>query len=217
MLSSTLVSCRHRMSGCCSPIRRSTSAVRARTEFIFHEAIFSRLLTSAAYPDLEHKKKAPAPGAWSEGRPSVRHARDSTNPGNRGKPRLDAESDLYIGAAPDIAMNGSQSETFLTSPFLRLGVRERTIGHPHIVPHVGQFHGRSMVLRIDRGPAVELQPTRGRRAAEERKSQLSVLRRIPRSRDHHARIAAGQDLGLAVEIRRARQQRTERGAAERHV
>src|SRR3954451_14911187 len=136
MLSSTLVSCRHRMSGCCSAISRSTSAVRARTELIFHEAIFSRLLTSAAYPDLEHKKKAPAPGAWSEGRPSVRHARDSTNPGNRGKPRLYAESGSYIGAVPDIAMNGSQSETFLTAPLLRLDVGEGAVRHRRIIPNI---------------------------------------------------------------------------------
>ena len=39
----TLVSCRHRMSGCCSAISRSTSAARARTELMFQEAIFSRL------------------------------------------------------------------------------------------------------------------------------------------------------------------------------
>ena len=32
-------------------------------------------------------KKAPAPGAWSEGRPSVCHARDPAGPGNRGKPQ----------------------------------------------------------------------------------------------------------------------------------
>jgi hypothetical protein len=37
------------MSGCCSAIKRSTSAGRARTELMFHEAIFSRLLTEAAY------------------------------------------------------------------------------------------------------------------------------------------------------------------------
>ena len=41
-LSSTLVSWRHRMSGCCSTISRSTSAARARTELMFQEAILSR-------------------------------------------------------------------------------------------------------------------------------------------------------------------------------
>jgi hypothetical protein len=33
------------MSGCCSTISRSTSAVRARTELMFQEAIFSRFVT----------------------------------------------------------------------------------------------------------------------------------------------------------------------------
>ena len=32
-------------------------------------------------PGPSTKRKAPAPGAWSEGRPSVRHARDSADPG----------------------------------------------------------------------------------------------------------------------------------------
>jgi hypothetical protein len=34
----------------------------------------------------DEQKKALAPGAWCEGRPSVRHARDHRGKGNRGKP-----------------------------------------------------------------------------------------------------------------------------------
>ena len=65
---------------------------RARTELMFHEAIFSRLLTAAAYPVRPHKKKAPAPGAWSEGRLAFVTQGIPRCPGNRGKPQADAES-----------------------------------------------------------------------------------------------------------------------------
>src|SRR3954453_3158399 len=108
-----------------------------------------------------------------------------------------------MGAAPDIAMNGSQYETFLTPPFLRLGVGERAVRHRDIVPDIGQFDRRSMVLRIDGGPAVELQATGRRGVAQKGQRQLSVLRSVARTRDDDTRVGARQDLGLAVEIRRA--------------
>src|SRR5206468_6056914 len=72
-----------------------------------------------------------------------------------------------------------------------------------------------MVLRIDRRPAVELQAAGRRGITQKGKRQLSILRSIARAGDDHTRVGARQDLGLAVEVGRARQQRTERRAAER--
>ena len=83
------------MSGCCSAISRSTSAMRARTELMFQEAILSRLRhVPPLSPVSPHKQKAPAPGAWSEGRPSVvtqgipRTRVTGGNPGHIGTERL---------------------------------------------------------------------------------------------------------------------------------
>src|SRR5438876_10478898 len=66
-----------------------------------------------------------------------------------------------------------------------------------------------MVLRVDGRPAVELQPAGRRRIAEEGKRQLAILPGVLRSGDNDATVGARQDLGLAVEIGRARQQRAE--------
>jgi hypothetical protein len=95
------------MSGCCSAMSRSTSAVRARTELIFQEAILSvdtaaDVTTLAKLCERADRpvKKALAPGAWSEGRPSVCHARDPKHPGNRGKPQVITGPSLFLGLFP---------------------------------------------------------------------------------------------------------------------
>ena len=97
----------------------STSAVRARTELMFQDAIFSRCAhVRPLSPSAAHNEKAPAPGAWSEGQPSVRHARDPADPGNRGKPRaLQDRSCLFRLARLTRAMNRSQYETIFTRFF----------------------------------------------------------------------------------------------------
>src|SRR5437764_15012235 len=72
-----------------------------------------------------------------------------------------------------------------------------------------------MTLRVDGGPAVKLQSAGRRGAAQEGERQLSILTAIPGASDDDAAVGAGQDLGLAVEIRGGGQQRPQRGAAER--
>ena len=96
MLSSTFVSWRQRISGCCSAIavRR---AQRARTELMFQEAILivGMAMDVATLGNLRaERKKAPAPGAWSEGRPSVVTQGSRSSLGNRGKPR--APTDRFL-------------------------------------------------------------------------------------------------------------------------
>src|SRR5256885_8214996 len=71
-----------------------------------------------------------------------------------------------------------------------------------------------MVLRVDRRPAKELQPARRRGIAQESERQLAILAGILRARDHHPAVIARQDLSLAVEVGRIRQEGPERGPPE---
>src|SRR3546814_704360 len=76
------------MSGISSVRNFSTMSRRARTELIFQEAILSgedmawALAGGGAAVDIcglvSRQRKAPAPGAWSEGQPSVCYARSIT-------------------------------------------------------------------------------------------------------------------------------------------
>src|SRR5207253_650898 len=72
-----------------------------------------------------------------------------------------------------------------------------------------------VILRVDRGPAVELEPARSRGIAQEGERQLAILPGVLRASDHYATVGARQNLGLAVEVGRRRQQRPERRPAER--
>jgi hypothetical protein len=71
--------------------------VRARTELMFQDAIFSRVATKPAYPPHDDKKKAPAPGAWSEGRLAFVTQGIPQTPVTGGNPGQVAESKAYLG------------------------------------------------------------------------------------------------------------------------
>src|SRR5690349_12133378 len=103
-------------------------------------------------------------------------------------------------------MNGSQYETSLSAFRLGLGVAERGFRYSDIVPDVAQLDRRALVLRIDRGPAIELQAARRRAVAQEHERDRSILRRVARANADDARIAARDDLGPALEVGRIRQQ-----------
>src|SRR5690348_4877878 len=109
-------------------------------------------------------------------------------------------------------MNGSQTETvfrrYSLPPLLRLGVGEGAVGYRDVVADVRQLDGCSVALRVDRGPSVHLQPARCGGVAEEGECQLTILRGVLRPGDHHAAVVARQDLGLAIEVGRTRQQGT---------
>src|SRR5690242_13791644 len=96
---------------------------------------------------------------------------------------------------------------------LWVGEGEGTVGHRDIVADIGQFDRRAMALRVDRGPAIHLEPTRSGRVPEEGKSQLSV-RALLRTGDEDTAVGIRHDLGPAVEVGRAGQQRSERRLVE---
>src|SRR5215208_2306921 len=100
-------------------------------------------------------------------------------------------------------MNGSQYETILISAFLRLGVSEGAFWDSHIVADVRELDRGALVLGVDRGPPVELQPARSRRAAEEDQDDRTILRRVARADRDDARVGARDDLGPALEAGRA--------------
>src|SRR4051812_32833136 len=116
MLSRTFVSWGDRMSGCCSLIRRSTSAVRARTELMFQEAIFRRLLTRQRLPCRAPQEKGPRSGGMERGPPSVVTQGIPQARVTGGNPKL-RDRRLFYSAAPDATMNGSQNETLFIVSF----------------------------------------------------------------------------------------------------
>src|SRR4051794_37061545 len=98
-------------------------------------------------------------------------------------------------------MNRWRTETFCRlAPLFGLGESERALRHRDIVTDVRQSDRGAMVLRVDRGPAVELEPARGRSIAKEGERQLAILPRVLGARDYYAAIRARQDLGLAIEV-----------------
>src|SRR6185312_7759005 len=112
-------------------------------------------------------------------------------------------------------MNKSQNETFVSLfLLLRIAEGEGAVGHRDIVADVRKLDRRSVPLRIDRGPAVELEPGGAGGIAQERERQLAVGR-ILRPRDEDSGIAVGKHLRLAFEVWRAGEQRPKRGLVER--
>src|SRR5690348_13733563 len=103
---------------------------------------------------------------------------------------------------PDIAMNRWRTETFFRlAALFGLGVGEGALGHRDVVADVRQADRRAVVLRVDRGPAVELQAAGGRAIAQEGEGQLAILTAALGAGDDHPAVHAWQDLGLAVEVR----------------
>ena len=84
----------------------------------------------ATLADLcEPDEKAPAPGAWSEGRPSVCHARDRGEPGQQGEtPGISRSELLFRLVAPVAQMNESQVELFVHRFFLGSCEAEGAVG-----------------------------------------------------------------------------------------
>ena len=71
-----------------------------------------------------------------------------------------------------------------------------------------------MVLRVDRGPPIELQAAGRRGVAQECERQLPILARAFGLGNDDPAVIARQDLRLAVEVWGRRQQRPERRAAQ---
>src|SRR5438270_12768645 len=113
-------------------------------------------------------------------------------------------------------MNGYRTETLSPLSFLLwLDVGEGAVRNRDIVANVGELHRGPVTLWVHRGPAVHLQAAWCGGVAQERERQLPILPGVLGPRDDDAAVGAREDLGLAVEVRRARQQRPERRPAER--
>ena len=97
-------------------------------------------------------------------------------------------------------MNKSQNETFVSLFLLGVAESEGAVGDRDIVAHVRKLDRRAVSLRVDRGPAVKLEPGRPPGIAQKGQRQLPVGR-VLRPRDEDSGIAVGQDLRLALEVR----------------
>src|SRR3954447_15404215 len=112
-------------------------------------------------------------------------------------------------------MNKSQNETFYILFSLRLGIGERACRHRNIVADIRKLDGRSSILSVNRGPAVELKSARSRTAPQEDECQRAILRGVAGSDRYDVRFGAGHNLSTTLQVRGIRQQHAKRRAIER--